>query len=70
MAVVARRGFQTARQLINAIENMALSASLDEIYVKDCEGNELGILALEQEVLSDGSVAFNLILESEGDPNS
>lgn len=63
--------FQTAAQLIAAIEKLAGSAlRLDEIYVKDLAGDELTEVALEQETLSDGSVVFNLVLSEATDPNS
>ena len=63
--------FQTAAQLIAAIEKLAAgSLKLDEIYIKDLEGNELSEVALEQETLSDGSVVFNLVLSEAMDPNS
>jgi sialic acid synthase SpsE len=63
--------FQTAAQLIAAIEKLAGSAlKLDEIYVKDLCGDELSEVALEQETLSDGSLVFNLVLSEAMDPNS
>lgn len=43
---------------------------LDEMYVKDADGNELDEITLEQETLSDGSVAFNIVISTAGDPNS
>jgi hypothetical protein len=68
---VERIEFQTAAQLIAAIEKLAGSAlSLDEMYVQDVNGDELTEVALEQETLSDGSIAFNLILSEARDPNS
>ncbi len=62
--------FQTAAQLIAAIEKLAGPVRLDEIYLKDIEGNELSEVALEQETLFDGSVVFNLVLSEAMDPNS
>jgi len=63
--------FQTAAQLIAAIEKLAGGVlRLDQIYVKDLTGEELSEVALEQETLSDGSIAFNLILSEALDPNS
>ncbi len=62
--------FQTAAQLIAAIEKLAVGVRLDEIYLKDIEGNELSEVSLEQESLSDGSVVFNLMLSEAMDPNS
>jgi hypothetical protein len=63
--------FQTAAQLITAIEKLAGGLlSLDEMYVKDFNGDELSEVSLEQETLSDGSVAYNLILVEARDPNS
>lgn len=63
--------FQTAAQLIAAIEKLTGGLiNLEEIYVKDVDGVELGLLELEQEVLSDGSIVFNLILSESRDPNS
>ena len=63
--------FQTAAQLIAAIEKLAGAAlRLDEVYVKDLAGDELTEVALEQETLSDGSVVFNLVLSQASDPNS
>ena len=63
--------FQTAAQLIAAIEKLAGKAiRLDEVYVKDLCGDELTEVALEQETLSDGSVVFNLVLSEATDRNS
>lgn len=63
--------FQTAAQLVAAIERMAAGViRLDEMYVKDADGNELDEITLEQETLSDGSVAFNIVISTAGDPNS
>lgn len=63
--------FQTAAQLIAAIEKLAGSQiRLDEIYLKDLAGDDLTEVALEQETLSDGSVVFNLVLSEAMDPNS
>ena len=63
--------FQTAAQLIVAIEKLAGNIlRLDEIYVKDLVGEELTEIALEQETLSDGSVVFNFVLSEALDPNS
>ena len=63
--------FQTAAQLIAAIEKLAGKAiNLDHVYVKDLVGDELSEVALEQETLSDGSVVFNLVLSEAMDPNS
>ncbi len=63
--------FQTAAQLIAAIEKLAGSQiRLDEIYLKDLAGDNLTEVALEQETLSDGSVVFNLVLSEAMDPNS
>lgn len=56
--------FHTAAQLVAAIQKLAGGIlSLDQVYLKSNEGEEFGALSLEQETLSDGSVAFNLILE-------
>jgi hypothetical protein len=54
--------FQTAAQLIAALEKLSTGLALDEMYVQNCDGEELGEVSLEQEVLSDGSVAFNVVL--------
>ena len=62
--------FQTAAQLIAAIEKLAGSLRLDEVYVKDLVGDEITEVALEQETLSDGSVVFNLVLSQALDQNS
>lgn len=63
--------FQTAAQLIAAIEKLAGGiVRLDEMYVKDVDGHELDEVTLEQETLSDGSVAFNIVISTAGDPNS
>jgi hypothetical protein len=63
--------FQTVGQLIAAIKKLSGGMlRLDEIYVRDLEGNELSEVSLEQETLSDGSVVFNLVLSEAGDPNS
>lgn len=62
--------FQTAAQLIVAIEKLCGSVRLDEVYLKDLAGDELSEVALEQETLSDGSVVFNLVLSEAMDPNS
>lgn len=63
--------FQTAAQLIAAIEKLAGSAlKLDEVYVKDLAGDDLTEVALEQETLSDGSIVFNIVLSEALDPNS
>jgi hypothetical protein len=40
------------------------------MYVTDCDGNELDQVELMQETLSDGSMAFNVIVSTQGDPNS
>lgn len=69
--IVEHAEFQTAAQLIVAIEKLAGNAlRLDEIYVKDLAGDELSEVALEQETLSDGSGVFNLVLSEALDPNS
>ena len=72
MTILSERAtFQTARQLITALERMAVPGStLDEMYVQDCDGVELDTVELMQESLSDGSVVFNIVLSTEGDPNS
>lgn len=62
--------FQTAAQLIAAIEKLAGNLRLDEVYVKDLTGDDLTEVALEQETLSDGSVVFSLVLSEALDPNS
>lgn len=63
--------FQTAAQLIAAIEKLAGGiVKLDEMYVKDLNDNDLSEVALEQETLSDGSVVFNLVLSEAVDLNS
>ena len=62
--VTERIEFQNAAQLIAAIEKLAGGMiRLGAIYIKDATGNELSQVSLEQETLSDGSVAFNLILK-------
>lgn len=69
--VIQRIEFQTAAQLIKAIEDSTGGlVSLDEVYLKDVEGNEISQLEVEQEVLSDKSVVFNVILSEARDPNS
>jgi hypothetical protein len=65
-----RKSFQTAAQLIAALESFAGVLKLDEMYVTDCDGNELDQVELMQETLSDGSMAFNVIVSTQGDPNS
>lgn len=67
---VAHIEFQTAAQLIAAIEKVTGPLRLDEVYVKDLAGDDLTEVALEQETLSDGSVVFNLVLSQALDPNS
>lgn len=69
---VERISFQTAAQLIAALERIAMPGivSLDEMYVQDGEGVELDTLEVMQETLSDNSVVFNVVLSVEGDPNS
>lgn len=68
---VERIEFQTAAQLIAAIERLAgKELRLDEVYVKDLTGCELTEVALEQETLTDNSVVFNLVLAQAEDPNS
>lgn len=63
--------FSTAAQLIAAMQRIAGGViNLDEVYVKDLNGDELSEVALEQDTLSDGSVVFNLILSEAMDPNS
>lgn len=69
--IVHRATFQTAAQLIKAIDEARGGVlSLDEVYLTDVEGNYLTLLEVEQETLSDGSAVFNFILSEEGDPNS
>ena len=69
--ITERIEFQTARQLIDAIEKLAGGIiDLHTVYVKDILDEELSVVSLEQEVLSDGSIAFNLILSEAGDRNS
>lgn len=69
---VERVNFQTAAQLITALEHFAIPGvlSLDEIYLQDIEGIELDTLQIYQETLSDNSIVFNAMLFTEGDPNS
>jgi hypothetical protein len=69
---VERISFQTAAQLIAALEKIAMPGivSLDEMYVQDAEGVELDTLEVMQETLSDNSVVFNIVVFAEGDPNS
>jgi hypothetical protein len=69
---VERVNFQTAAQLIAALEQFATPGiiSMDEMYVQDAEGVELDTLEVTQEILSDRSVVFNVVLSTEGDPNS
>jgi hypothetical protein len=68
--------FQTVEQLLNGITRLIgawkpfTSIHLNEIYVKDIDGNELTLVELEQETLSDGSTVFNLVLSEATDPNS
>ena len=62
--------FQTAADLIAAIEKLAGPINLSEIYMKDIDGNDLSEIALEQETLSDNSVVYNLILSEASDRNS
>lgn len=69
-ATVEYKEFQTAAQLIEAIEKLCGSIRLDEVYVKDLAGDDLTEVALEQETLSDGSVVFNLVMSEAMDPNS
>lgn len=40
------------------------------MYVCDVEGNPLDRIEVEQRSLSDGSIVFNIILSTQGDPNS
>lgn len=69
--IVERVEFQTAAQLVAALEKMAGGIlRLDEVYLKDAQLAELSLLELEQETLSDGSVVFNMILSQQEDPNS
>lgn len=69
---VERFSFRTAAQLVDALERLAMPGivSLDEIYVQDGDGDELDILEVIQETLSDNSVVFNVVLSAEGDPDS
>lgn len=68
---IAHIEFQTASQLIAAIQKLAGGAiRLEEIYIKDICGDELSEVELEQDTLSDGSVVFNLVLSAALDPNS
>lgn len=63
--------FNTAAQLIAAMERLTGGQiRLDAIYLKDLNGDYLTEVALEQEVLTDGSVVFNLVLSEALDPNS
>lgn len=63
-ATIGHIEFQTAAQLIAAIEHLTGKVlRLDEIYVKDLAGDDLTEVALEQETLSDDSVVFNLVLK-------
>ena len=61
---VERISFQTAAQLIAALEQIAMPriVSLDEIYVEDAEGDTLDTLEVMQTTLSDNSVVFNIIV--------
>lgn len=69
-ATIAHLEFNTAAQLIAAIEKMAGGVlRLDAIYVKDLAGDNLTEVALEQETLSDGSLVFNLVLSEAADPD-
>ncbi len=54
--------FQTAAQLIAAIERLAAGIPLDAVYLKDWNGDYLTRVDLQEEKLSDGSVVYNLIL--------
>lgn len=68
--ITERIEFQTAAQLVAAIEKLAGGLiRLDEMYVSGTDG-ELGVVMLEQETLSDRSVAFNIVIDAVGDPNS
>lgn len=62
--------FNTAAELIAAIEKLTGSLRLDEVYVTDITGDELTEVALEQETLADGTVVFNLVLAEAADMNS
>ena len=63
--VTERIEFQTAAELVAAIEKLAVGViRLGGLYVKNAAGNQLSAVSLEQERLSDGSLAFNLILSA------
>ena len=70
--ITERKEIQTVADLVTAIEKMTGPgiARLDEMYIKDFMGDEINEVCLEQETLSDGSVAFNICLGYVGDPNS
>ena len=68
--IVERIEFQTAAQLIAAIERIAGGIlDLETLYVKDVEDNYIGQVELEQETLTDGSIAYNIILSEGGTPD-
>lgn len=57
--------FHNAAQLIAAISELAGGIiRLDEVYVEDGAGYTLGEVALEPQVLSDGSTVHNLVIRN------
>jgi hypothetical protein len=56
------------QELIDAIGQISAGNRLDAIYLKHSAGRQLGLLAIEEEMLSDGRSVFNLVIAEAAAP--